>query len=184
MAKEKEQKEFEEDVVYDDSEVISDKLSKLKEELKSCKKERQEYLDGWQRAKADFLNLKKRSAEEKAGVGSRAFESFIYDLLPTLDSFDMAFKDKKAWESAPEQWRKGIEYIHTQLHTLLDNYNVEIIDPIGKEFNHSEHHSIELVDVEDEIQDGIVVEVSLKGYKIKDSVIRPANVKVGNFSKK
>ena len=171
------------DVVYDETEgKTSDKLMKIKEDLKVCRKERQEYLDGWQRAKADFLNLKKRSAEEKAGVGSRASEGFILDLLPTLDSFEMAFKNKESWESAPEQWRKGIEYIHTQLTNILDTYGVETIDPVGKEFDHNEHHSVDSVDVEDEDQDGIVVEVALKGYKTEESVIRPANVKVGSYS--
>ena len=177
-----ETEEVSDDVVYDETEgKTSDKLSKIKEELKICKKERGEYLDGWQRAKADFLNLKKRSAEEKSSVDSRASEGFIIDLLPALDSFEMAFKDKEAWEAAPEQWRKGIEYIHTQLTSILDNYGVEVVDPIGKEFNHDEHHSVESVEVKNEDQDGVVVEVVLKGYKTKNSVIRPAHVKVGVY---
>ncbi len=114
-------------------------------------------------------------------IRERAAESFIFDLLPVLDSFDMAFKNKEAWESAPEQWRRGVEYIHTQLKTLLENNQVKIIDPLNKDFDPNEHHSSMNVKIEDKSQEGKVVDVILKGYKIKDRVLRPAHVKVGSF---
>ncbi len=176
-----------EDVIYDNEDNstslsdATDKIKKLKEELKSCKDEKQEYLDGWQRSKADFMNLKKRSADEILESQERAYENLIFDLLPTLDSFDMAFKNKEAWESAPIQWRKGIEYIHTQLSNLIESYGVKIIDPLNKDFDPIEHHSTETEKTDDKSKDGKVVEVILKGYKIKDKVLRPARVKVGSY---
>lgn len=168
------------DVEYDETDgKLTAKLQKVKDDLKACQAERQEYLDGWQRAKADFVNLKKRSAEELLASRQRTVAGVIEELLPVLDSFEMAFKDQEAWESAPEQWRKGIEYIHTQLVGMLDNHGVVAIDPIGQPFNHDEHHSAETVAVDDASQDGTVVAVIRKGYKIGDTVIRPAHVKVG-----
>lgn len=172
---------YDNDDNFDVSPNPEDKVLKLKEELKQCKEEKQEYLDGWQRSKADFVNLKKRSAEEILELRERFAEGFISDLLPVLDSFDMAFKNKEAWESAPEQWRKGIEYIHSQILNLLENNNVKIIDPLNKDFDPNEHHSSANVKVDDESQDHKVIDVILKGYKLKDRVLRPAHVKVGTF---
>ncbi len=156
-----------------------DKIKKLKEDLKTCKEERQEYLDGWQRSKADFLNIKKRSSEEILEVRERAAENFILDLLPVLDSFDMAFKDKAAWESAPAQWRKGIEYIHTQILSLLETNQVRVLNPAGEVFDPNMHYSVSNIKVEDTNLDGKIIDVILKGYQIKDRIIRPAHVNVG-----
>lgn len=175
------------DIVYDgenESASLSDantKIKKLKEELRVCKDERQEYLDGWQRSKADFMNLKKRSVEEVLESKERAVENFLIDLLPVLDSFDMAFKDKEAWESAPLQWRKGIEYIYSQLNTLLSNNKVETLNPIGAIFDPNTHNSVATISVNEKEQDGKIVEVVMKGYKIKDRILRVAHVKVGSF---
>lgn len=177
----------EDEIIYDNEDSFdslsdaTDKIKKLKAELKSCKEEKQEYLDGWQRSKADFVNLKKRNADEVLEFRDRAAEGFAMDLLPVLDSFDMAFKNKEAWESAPEQWRKGIEYIYSQIISVLENNQVQVIDPIGKDFDPNTHHSAMNIPVEDATQDGKVVEVILKGYKIKDRVLRPAHVKVGSL---
>jgi molecular chaperone GrpE len=174
----KKAEDTEEEIVYDEADSALDKISDLKEKLKECKAERQEFLDGWQRAKADFLNFKKQSADNHASVGESAVEDFILDLFPVLDSFEMAFKDKEAWESAPEQWRKGIEYIYTQLTNLLENRGISTINPIDQPFDHNLHNSVESVETDDESLDGIVMEVILKGYKLNDKIIRPAQVKV------
>jgi molecular chaperone GrpE len=172
---------LEEEIEYDETDGnTAKKLDKLKKELAVCKEERQTYLDGWQRTKADFVNLKKRSAEDALLFKDRHIEAFIESLLPTLDSFDMAFKDKAAWEQAPEQWRKGIEYIYSQLQTMLSTYNVEKIGSVGEVFDHKHHEPIESVAV-DKKKDNTVVEVIRSGYKIGNAVIRPAHVKVGHF---
>ncbi len=74
---------------------------------------------------------------------------------------------------------RGAEYIHTQRTSTLETHRVKIIDPTGKEFNESEHESVESVEIEDPKQDGMVVEVVLKGYAIGEKIIRAAKVKVG-----
>lgn len=167
------------DVVYDDSETTVDTVKKLRQKLKECQSERQEFLDGWQRAKADLINAKKRSLDEQGSFIERMNTGFIEELFPVLDSFDMAFKNKEAWESAPEQWRKGVEYIYTQLKTVLESRGVAVLNPIGQPFNHHEHHSLASIPVTDAADDGKVLEVVRKGYKVGETIIRPADVKVG-----
>jgi molecular chaperone GrpE len=175
-----------EEIVYDEdieSDKAESKIQKLKKELKKCQAEKQEYLDGWQRSKADYINLKKRSEDDKERIRGYANEDLIIELLSVLDSFEMAFKDKEAWNNAPENWRMGIEYIHNQFTKVLEDFSVEPIDPIGQEFNPNEHHSAETVETDDEKEDGIILEVTQKGYRMKDKVIRPASVKVGELKK-
>jgi molecular chaperone GrpE len=167
------------DVIYDETETSVEKVRDMRTKLKQCQTERQEFLDGWQRAKADLINAKKRSVDEQGSFLERMSTSFIEDLFPVLDSFDMAFKNKVAWEAAPEQWRKGVEYIYSQLTSVLESRGVVILNPIGAEFNHHEHHSLASIQTEDAAQDGKVLEVVRKGYKIGETIIRPADVKVG-----
>lgn len=171
-----------EDITYDESETVTDTVAALKEKLATCQAERQEYLDGWQRAKADLINAKKRAIDDQGLFLERIGTSFIEELLPVLDSFDMAFKNKEAWEAAPEQWRKGVEYIHSQLVAIITNRGVTILDPIGKPFDHNEHHSVASVPVNDAAQDGVVISVVRKGYKSGTTIIRPADVQVGSVS--
>jgi len=171
---------LEDELVYDDAETPQDTLKRLRDKLKKCQSERQEYLDGWQRSQADIANIKKRAVDEQGTSRDRITIGILEDILPVLDSFDMAFKDKEAWESAPEQWRKGIEYIHSQMVSFLHTHNVSIIDPLGKPFDHNEHHSVATIACEDDAQDGIVLELVRKGYKFKEMIFRPADVKVGS----
>ncbi len=175
------------EIIYDEEDnfnTLSDateKIKKLKQEIKSLQAEKQEYLDGWQRSKADFINLRKRSADDLSDIREKVAEGFILDLLPVLDSFDMAFKNKEAWESAPEQWRKGVEYIYSQILNLLENNQIKVLNPLNEQFDPNFHDSSSNIKVEDPSQEGKVLDVILKGYKIKDRVMRPAHVKVGSI---
>lgn len=177
-----EKREENEDIIYEEEDISAGgKIDKLRKKLDKCVSEKQEYLDGWQRAQADLINAKKRFESEKREFAIYATQNFILDLLPVLDSFDMAFKDKDAWEKAPEGWRKGIEYIYNQLLSTLTNNGISQIKPLGERFNESEHESIESVPVTDQSDDHKVVEVSMTGYKLNNKIIRPAKVKVGSF---
>lgn len=158
------------------------KLKKVKEELKACQAERSEYLDGWQRAKADYLNLKKEHEANKHEIGKWAKEGVLSDLFTIADSFEMAFGNKEAWEQAPENWRKGIEYIYNQLQTIFRDHGVEEINPkIGDKFNHAEQEPIATIETENEKEDDEIVEVIKKGYKLHGKIARPASVKVKHF---
>lgn len=118
------------DVVFEEEgETPQDSAKKLREKLKTCQKERQEYLDGWQRARADLQNAKREHQESLGKARSRAVEDVVRDLLPVLDSFSMAFENKAAWEETPEEWRDGMTHIYNQLWSTLKEHGVEEILP-------------------------------------------------------
>src|SRR3989304_9814155 len=116
--------EVEPDLESGDLAGAQDKLKKLKEKLKTCQKEKQEYLDGWQKERADFQNCKKDEDKRRADYMNYAKERFAFELLPVLDSYDMAFQNKEAWEKVDKNWRMGVEYIHQQLLKILSDYGV------------------------------------------------------------
>lgn len=171
------------DVVYEEESAI-DPTKKLRERLKRCVKEKQEYLDGWQRAKADFQNFKKEVDKDKKRISDMAKEEILMDILPVIDSFNLAFANKDAWESVDKNWRNGVEYIYSQLKTVLKQNNVKEINPIGQKFNPLEHNSTEVVEVEDKKKDNTVAEVIQVGYSMDDRIIRPARVKVAQYKPK
>lgn len=175
----------EEDIVFEDETLdgnIAGKLKKLRDELKVRTAERDEYLTGWQRAKADLINERKNEEEQRKDLQRFGQEGLLLDLIPVLDSFDMASANKEAWEKAPENWRKGVEYIHSQLLGVLKQYGCEPFDPQREAFDPTRHDSIESVPVSEKKQDHTVIEVLQKGYLLNDKVIRPAKVKVGAYS--
>lgn len=160
------------EVVYEDEEIPSDQIKKIREKLKACESQKQEYLDGWQRSQADIVNIKRRVEEEKREFAKYANENLILDIISTLDSFDMAFKNKESWEAVSANWRTGVEFIYSQLLSTLKNYGVEELNPVGETFDPQKHHAVEG-------EEGIVTEVVLKGYSLNGKVIRAAQVKVG-----
>lgn len=171
------------DIVIEDIEEGGgvDALKKLREKLKKCVEEKQEYLDGWQRSKADFVNTKKKEEELRAGLVSFAKEGIIIDLLSSVDNFEMAFGNKSAWESVDKNWRVGIEHIHSQLLKTLGEHGLEQFDPIGEQFDPNRHDSVESVVTGKKEDDHKIIEVQQKGYILNNKVIRPAKVKVGQF---
>ncbi len=158
--------------------IGADKIKKLRSDLKEAKDESQKNLDGWQRALADYANLQKTSNEQMKELKSYVLEGFIEELLPTLDAFEMAMKNKETWESVTENWRKGIEYIYEQLRTILTNNGVSEIGDTKEKFNPEHHHAIEEIETDDASKDHTISEVVQKGYKSSKGVIRPAKVKI------
>ena len=173
------------DVVFEDEEDTENPkaaLKKLREKLKKAEAERMEYLAGWQRAKADLINARKRDEEERVSFIKFANQNFIEELLPALDSFSMAFSNKEAWEKVDKNWRLGVEYIYSQIISVLESNNVKVIDPkIGTTFDPNHHISIETVSVSDKNQDNTIIAVIQKGYELNGKVIRAPKVTVGEF---
>lgn len=179
----------EDEMFFDDEDEViveeleANKLKKIKDKLKACQSERQEFLDGWQRSKADSVNMKKRMEEEKKNITTYVTEEILQDLFPVLDAFEMVFKDEEKLKKIDPNWVKGIEYIQSQFKSVFNNRGIESFNPLKEPFNESEHHSIELIETDNKKEDHIVLEVVQKGYKIGDRVVRPATVKVGSYTK-
>jgi len=155
----------------------------LKEQLKACEKERKEFLDGWQRVKADFVNAKKKNEERSKEMVEYGREDVLDQMFPVLDSFNMAFKDKEAWQKVDENWRKGVEYIHNQLLSVFESFDVEELDPTGEAFDPQIHTSVESIPTEEEPKDSRVSEVVQKGYRRGEKIIRSPKVKVFYYKK-
>lgn len=172
---------FEEELEFTDEDgesTGSDKIKKLRQELKTAKEESQKNLDGWQRALADYANLQKNSNEQMKDLKGYVLEGFVEELLPVLDAFEMAMKNKEAWESVSENWRKGVEYIYEQLKGILTNNGIEAINKEGAQFNPELHHAVEEIETSNAQQDHTVATILQTGYRTSKGVIRPANVKI------
>lgn len=157
------------------------KVKQLKERIKELEKKNAELLNGWQRDKADFVNARRQDEENQKKFATFAKEDIILELLQTLDSFESAFKNKEAWEKVDENWRKGVEYIHSQFGGVLAQHGLSVISPLGEKFDHNRDEAIEMVQVENEDDDGKILEVVNSGYKLHDKLIRAPKVKVGDF---
>lgn len=171
------------DVVFDDIDEEGKSLEtakKLREKLKQCEEERREYLTGWQRSKADYINMRKRDEEARISAIKSAKEDVIVGVIPVLDSFEMAFSGEHH-ESVDENWIKGIRGIETQLLRTLGEYGVIQMYPLGEEFDPNLHDSVESKPTDNENENGKIIEVRQKGYSIDGKIIRAAKVVVAEF---
>jgi len=168
-------------VMEDESEAPEALVKKLKEKIKTLEKEKQEYMNGWQRERADFINYKKRVENEKVEVVKYANENLVEEIIPILDSFEMAFSNKELWEKVDKNWRVGVEYIHSQILKILDENGFKQINPQGEKFDPKFHVAEEHVSTTEEKQDGIITEVKKKGYMLNDRVIKASQVVVAEY---
>ena len=141
-------------------------------------------MDRWQRDKADFINSKKREEETRKDLIKFANEELMSELIPALDSFDMAMGNKEAGEKADKNWRVGVEYIYSQLLGALEKSGLKQDNPLGKKFDPNHHEPIETVKTDKKEDDGMIVQVIQKGYSLNGKDVRPAKVKVGEYESK
>lgn len=165
----------------DGEEDLKKTLKKLRADLKQAKKEKEEYLTGWQKERADFANFKRQEDDRKTMFSEAMRERILSRFLTVMDSFNMAFANKEAWEKVDANWRKGIEYIYAQMNGVFEEYGVKAIGEEGENFDPNIHQSIDMVATEDKEQNHNVAEVIQKGYKLGDRVIRPARVNVYEY---
>lgn len=160
------------------SDVTVNELQLVKVELAKVTAERDEYLNGWQRAKADFTNARKRMDETMVEYRKLANEGLIEEILPVLQSFEMAFGNKAAWEKADKNWRSGVEYIYTQLKNVVEQNGLEAISPLGLVFDPMLHEAVRFEITDDVKKINTISEVVEKGYKLGGKLIKPAKVVV------
>jgi len=175
--------ESEDDVVEfefndDGEEDLKKTLKKLRADLKVCKKEKDEYLTGWQKERAEFANYKKGEDDRKAMFSESMRERILSRFLSVMDSFNMAFANKEVWDKVDSNWRRGIEYIYAQMNGIFEEYGVKAAGVVGESFDPNIHQSIDVVPTNKKEQDHKVAEVIQKGYKLGERVIRPARVNV------
>ncbi len=173
----------------DGEEDLKKTLKKLRSDLKECKKEKEEYLTGWQKERADFLNYKKQEEDRKNNFSEVVRERILTRFLSVLDSFNMAFANKEAWEKVDENWRKGVEYIYGQLNAVFEEYGMKEIGQAGEVFDPNIHQSIDMTPTDDKEQNNKISAVIQKGYVLGSDprqggagrVIRAARVNVFEY---
>lgn len=146
----------------------------LEQQLAEAEEKAAGYLASWQRSAADFQNYKRRTEEERSEFAKMANAAMIYNLLPLIDDFDRAMQSVDA-NIAGLTWMDGIRLIHRKFQMLLDSAGVTEIEADGKPFDPNLHEAVTFGPGED----GVVVSVVQKGYKLGERVIRPAMVVVG-----
>jgi len=167
-----------EPIVAPEDEIELPEGANLLQMLIEAQKEAKTNEDGWQRARAEFANYKKRNDRERRELFQRAALDTLNSLLPIIDDFDRAF------ESVPEPisedpWIGGVSMIQRKFATLLEQYEVEAIDPTGGPFDPNLHQAIGAED-SDEVESGHVIDTLQKGYRAGEQVLRLALVKVAN----
>ncbi len=153
-----------------------EKKSKKDTELDKLRAELESKNDLLLRTAAEFDNYKKRTDRERAGIAEYAKANVIKELLPILDNIDRAavLEDK----TSPD-YIKGIELIVKQFEGLAEKLGIKEVAKVGDSFDPNCHEAV--MHVEDEaLGENVIAEVLQKGFKIGDTVIRPAMVKVAN----
>ena len=152
------------------------------EMLKQCEAKAKEYLDGWQRAKADFINYKNDEAKRLEDTARFISRSFIQDVLPVLDSFDLALKTYESfvgYGDTAHQYDegRGLLLIRSQLLDMLKKRGLEVISvDAGGKFDPEQHEA--LGEMESDLPSGTIAQEVQKGYTLHGRIIRPVRVRV------
>ena len=152
---------------------LEEKVSILEERAALLEKERDEYLNDLKRVAADFENYRKRVARDQEGLVARAHERLVKELLPVLDDLERALEAAAQHEEA--KLEEGVRLVHRELVEALAREGLVEVETDGQ-FDPHVHEA--LVSQPSEQEDGSVVEVLQKGYRLGDRVLRPARVVV------
>ena len=150
----------------------------LLKQLEESKKLQDEYLAGWQRQKAYFINYQKDAIRQTQEIIKYANEDLISDLLVVLDSFDISINSLKIEGLTENEKRiiQGLELIKAQLESVLHRKGLKPIEALGQQFDPALHEILE--EINEEGPPGIIIEELIKGYKLNEKVIRPSKVKI------
>ncbi|MDP2641748.1 MAG: nucleotide exchange factor GrpE [bacterium] len=147
-------------------EHAQESLSKLKGKLKEAEAKAKEYLDGWQRAQADFVNIRKRDEEAKKEFMKFVSLEVVKDLIPVLDALTLGKN----------------EPVYRLLMQTLGKHGLTESNPAGEQFNPEFHEAIGVMPAEKKEDDHKILEVVQKGYILSGRIIRPAKVRIGEFN--
>jgi molecular chaperone GrpE len=157
-------------------EEVPEEPEKLLEELEKAQAEAAEYLEGWQRAKAEFSNYKKRQEVERARVTALANAALLRKLLPVVDDFERAVATLPV-DLSKLTWCEGVFLIKHKLDAILDSEGVKPIETDGQSFDPRYHEAVTYEEVPGHDDGQIIGEVQ-RGYILGERVLRPALVRV------
>ena len=158
--------------------IPEEEISQLRSELDQALAKANDYLTGWQRERAEFINYKKRMEREQSQGGQNAFGNAIRRYLDIADDLARALKDKnRPTEGNGAIWAEGIDLIHRKMIAAFEADGVKIIETKGKFFDPNIHEAISHEDSPDH-ESGQIIDVIQPGYTLGERVIRPARVRV------
>ncbi len=164
------------EVAVSEEEAAASELEADLARLTQIESERNEYLDTLRRVQAEFENYRKRVIKEQTALVDRATSGLVEQLLPVLDSFELALKNlDSAGSDDIESVRKGVELVYAELLGVLEKAGLSRIEADGKPFDPNVHEAVMQENGEGE---PVVTDVLRTGYTLKGRVLRPAMVKV------
>ncbi len=160
----------------DNNQELLEKIEELEKELVEANLKAENNLAGWQRAKADYLNLIKEQDKKYKEAVSWANAMFMGEVLPVYNHFKLAM-DHIPEDIKKESWFVGIEMIKKQFQDFLTKYNISEIKTVGEKFDPNYHEALTCEEKEGYESDIVFEEVS-PGYSLEDKVLVPAKVRV------
>lgn len=151
-------------------------LSSLEEKIEKLEKELMSQKDLYLRLAAEYDNYRKRTERDRLLIYDDATANTVTNILPIADSLDAAIK---FFNSAPAEYKKGIDLLANQLNVSFEKLGIKSFGAEGDVFDPKECEAIQHVD-DDSLGENVIVEVLRKGYKINNRVIRCAMVRVAN----
>lgn len=148
----------------------------LQKKLDDCEKEKQEYLAGWQRARADFLNYQKQEIERVGELINATRAEMILEVLEIFDNLERATR-QDVTDAQDNKTVQGFLQIKKQFEDFLNGQGIEKIKAVGEKFNPDLHEAVEQIESGDK-ESGTILEVAQKGYTINGQLLRPAKVKI------
>jgi molecular chaperone GrpE len=164
------------EVIEPDDEGELDRSAELEEKLSEVLSERDEYLDGWQRAQADFVNYKKRVDRDRQQMQQNAIGKVVLRYLEILDDLERALANQPQ-DGEGAAWADGIDLVYRKWLNVLEADDVKPMEVDDQLFDPTLHEAVSQ-EKSDEHGSGEIIEVVLTGYWIGDRVLRPAKVRV------
>lgn len=166
------------EVEFDEDGSEEDPVEVLQAALGEMATKAEEYLDGWQRARAEFANYKKRVLRENTDIRQMARGEVIKLYLDIADDLGRALQEKPD-DGEEGIWADGIEIIFQKLHSRLEAEGIKPMNPLGEDFDPNIHEAL-MKEESKEYESGQIIEVMQEGYWIGDKVLRPALVRVAS----
>lgn len=152
--------------------------AELEEKLQSAEIRAETLRQEGLRVKADFMNFRARIERDSARMKALAAESAVLNLLPVLDNLDRAIDSAESCRG--EALLEGVRMVRSQFFDALKSMGLEEIPALGETFSPEIHEAILVSGVKDSAEDGIILEVLQKGYRLGDRLVRPSKVRVGS----
>jgi molecular chaperone GrpE len=162
--------------------MVEDRINALETQLAKTKAELEKFRDLALRSSADLDNYRKRMSKEREEAIKFANSSFLERLIPILDNFEFGLEAARS-ASSPVSILEGMKMVQKQIQDFLSSAGIEIIDATGQHFDPQLHEAISQEESK-QVPDGIVIRQLRRGYKLRDRLIRPANVVVSKGAPK